>query len=164
MDQVITALHDPASLHVIHRYFAADCFNRCWEEIEKPERSDEDTDKMLTLAYASLWHWKQREDCRPVNLSIAYWQLSRVHSLAGDAHMARRFGDKCVAVGKANALDAFHVGYGYEALARAGLLEGDCKRAARDLAEADTCLGQITDAEERRALGDDLAALRERLA
>ena len=66
-----------------HRHFAATNFNRCWELIEKGERSPEDEEQMLLLAQSSLWHWTQRGDLEPDNLSIGHWQLSRVNALLG---------------------------------------------------------------------------------
>jgi hypothetical protein len=32
-----------------HRYFAADCFNKAWELIEKPDRTPDDDERMLRL-------------------------------------------------------------------------------------------------------------------
>ena len=61
-------------LQVAHRYFSATCFNQAWELIDKPERTAEEDEAMVQLSLASTWHWTQREDCTPANLSIGYWQ------------------------------------------------------------------------------------------
>jgi hypothetical protein len=53
-----------------YRYFAADCFNKAWELIEKADRTPEDDERMLRLAQASLWHWTERNDCDNTNLAI----------------------------------------------------------------------------------------------
>ncbi len=66
-----------------HRYFSAQCFNRAWELIRRIDRTELESEQMLLLAQASLWHWTQRPDCTPRNLSIGYWQLSRVFALLG---------------------------------------------------------------------------------
>lgn len=66
-----------------HRFFAADCFNRAWELIDKPDRTSDDDLRMISLAQASLWHWTERPDCTPRNLSIGYWQLSHIYSAVG---------------------------------------------------------------------------------
>ena len=66
-----------------HTYFAQECFNLSWDLIEKRERKPEETDLMIHLAHASLYHWSRCADCTDQNLSIGYWQLSRVYALAG---------------------------------------------------------------------------------
>jgi len=53
-----------------HHYFAAQCFNQTWDLLEKAHRSPEEGEQMLLLALASLWHWTQRDDSTPQNLSI----------------------------------------------------------------------------------------------
>jgi hypothetical protein len=147
----------------VHRQCSVECFNECWKYIEMPERSDEDIENMVLLAYASLWHWKRREDCQPVNLSTGYWQLSRVHALAGHGEQARLFGERCLDVGEANALDPFYVGYAHEALARAELTRGNAPVASGHLALARTWLTDVFDPEEIGLLMADLDELANRL-
>jgi hypothetical protein len=79
-----------------HRYFSADCFNRAWRLIDKSNRSQDEDEQMRLLTLASLWHWTQREDCSSRNLSIGYWQASRIHSILGRADEARRYGALCL--------------------------------------------------------------------
>ena len=79
-----------------HRYFSAECFNRTWDFINKPKRTAEDNQKMILLSLASLWHWTQRSDCTPTNLSIGYWQASRVYVLVGQVENARIYGQQKV--------------------------------------------------------------------
>jgi len=66
-----------------HRFFAADCFNKTWEFIEKPHRTQDEDEQMIRLAQASLWHWTNRADCKDMQLSIGHWLLARVQALAG---------------------------------------------------------------------------------
>jgi len=143
-----------------HKALSVSCFNECWNYLDKAERSPEDVEDMILLAYASLWHWKQRSDCQPVNLSIGYWQVSRVHAVAGHYQMARLFGDRCLEVSQKESLPPFYVGYAYEALARAELLNADSGLATGYLTAAESQLDLITDKEERGLLEVDLTALR----
>ena len=143
----------------IHAHFSAGCFNRCWGLIDKTNRSAEDVEDMLLLAHASLWHWKQRSDCKPLNLSIGYWQVSRVYALAGEYEMARLFGTKCLKVGQDNRLPPFYLGYAYEALARAELLDKTEDQAKELLAKAREELKRVADKEEEQLLGADLDSL-----
>ena len=83
-------------LQAAHKYFSAECFNRAWDYIDKPVRTSEEDDRMLQLSLASLWHWTQREDCTPTNLSIGYWQVARVYALMRQADNARHYGKLCL--------------------------------------------------------------------
>ena len=140
-----------------HRHFSAHCFNEAWTYIDKAERTPEDEEAMLRLALASHWHWTQREDFAPVNASIAYWQISRVFALMGQADNARRFGRRCLeAVGDDL---PFYRGFGYEALARAAAVAGDLGEAARLVALAREQAERVADEEERRMLLSDLETI-----
>lgn len=72
----------PEELGKMHARFAAACFNRAWNGIDKATRTPEEDEDMLSAAHASFWHWSQREDLTPQNRSVAYWQLSRVYALS----------------------------------------------------------------------------------
>ncbi|PQO47612.1 hypothetical protein [Blastopirellula marina] len=140
-----------------HRHFAAHCFNITWDLIDKSERSEAEQLQMLLQSAASLWHWTERDDCAPQNLSIGYWQLARVSALIGEANLARRFARTCLEVSPAE--DAFLVGFAYEALARAAATAGDQAEMERCLAEAKSTAANVEDAENRAALLADLATI-----
>lgn len=140
-----------------HRVFSAQCFNRTWELIDKPNRTPADDEQMLLRAYASLWHWTQRPDCTPQNLSIGYWLASRVHALLGEAAAARRFGK--LSLKAAETESAFHKAYAYEALARAAMTAEDRSQTEfyRQCAQAQ--LELIENPDERALLEGDLKSL-----
>ena len=140
-----------------HRYFAAECFNRAWDLIDKPDRTPEEDEDMIRLNQASLYHWSQREDCTNRNLSVGYWQASRIYALLGQADNARRYGELCLRYSQDE--DAFYLGYAYEALARAESVAGQGEKAARYLQDAHGQLAQISDAEERELLEKDLKTI-----
>jgi len=137
-----------------HRHFAADCFNRAWDFIEKATRTRDEDEQMIGLAHASLWHWTQREDCTAENLSAGYWQVSRVYALAGLTEQARRYAEMCLHVSRGEA--PFYLGYAHEALARAAARAGDPEEARRHLAQARRQAEAVTDDEGRKLLLDDL--------
>lgn len=140
-----------------HRFFSAECFNRAWDLIDKAERSPQEQEQMLLLPLASLWHWTQRPDCTPRNLSIGYWQASRACALLGQAENARWFAEKCLE----HSADEppFYLGYAHEARARAALVAGDRERLAQHLEKARELAAAVTDEDERTMLQRDLEAL-----
>jgi len=147
-----------------HQLFANDCFNKCWTIIDKKDKTAEDIENMLLLSYTSLWHWKQLQNCQPLNLSIGYWQISRAHVLAGQYQMARFFADKCLKVGLEKQLPPFYIAYAYEALARAEILNKNKKEAGEYLGKARQLSQQVTAEEEKHLLEADLAVVEKKLA
>ncbi len=140
-----------------HRHFSADCFNRTWTFIAKPDRTAAETEAMLLCALASLWHWTQRPDCTDRNLSIGHWQVSRAYALAGQGENAMRHGERSLALAEGS--PPFYIGYAHEAVARAALVLNDRKLLSDHLTEAQRCAAAVTDAEERRPLEQDLRSL-----
>ena len=140
-----------------NRFFAVHCFNAVWELLDKSDRTAAENDQMVRLAHASLWHWTQRPDCTPRNLSIGYWQVSRVYAVLEQPENARRYGQRC--------LDAtpedlpFYLGFAHESLARAAAVAGDQRRLREHLDEARRLAQLIEDEEERSMLTKDLDEL-----
>jgi tetratricopeptide (TPR) repeat protein len=140
-----------------HKFFSASCFNSAWELIEKSARTAEEDEQMIRLAQASVWHWTQRADVTNKNLSIGYWQLSRVYALAGQPDNALRYGHLCLEVSREET--PFCLGYAYEALARAAYLAKDTEQAQAYLAESRKLSQTIPNAEEKQLLENDLETI-----
>ena len=157
------AMPDPDRLQKLHQHFSASCFNLCWEFIDKADRTPEDMEDMMLVASASLWHWKQRDDCKPLNLPIGTWQMSRVYTLAGQHDLAKSFGERCLKVSLEGELPAFYPGYAYEALARAEIGQKQYPAARGYLEKADAQLADTKDKDEQGFLWADLDALRNML-
>ncbi len=138
----------------VHKHFSADCFNKAWELIDKPQRTDEENEKMVLLSQASLFHWVQRDDCTNQHKSIGYWQASRVHSLIKQSEAARNYGELCLKY--SDGLEPFFLGYAYEALARAELMAGNPYKMTEYLNQAKAEAEKVTDAESKKMLMDDL--------
>lgn len=113
---------------------------------------------MLHTAIASLWHWSQREDATPENLSVGYWQVSRVYNLIKQPNNARMYG--LHALKHAKDLGAFLKGYAYETLARAEMGSGNRVAMYYYLDKAREMAEQITDEEDRRLLLKDLESIK----
>lgn len=139
------------------RHFAAHCFNKTWEYIDNPNRSPDDDLAMLQTAMTSLWHWSEREDATPQNLSVGNWQVSRVFALLGQADNARRYAE--MSLRYAEGQEPFYAGFAYEALARAEMTAGNTDKMRDCLEKAFTLAGQVADEEDRKMLIDDLKSM-----
>lgn len=150
-------------LQAAHAYFAAHCFDACWALIDKPTRSVEEAEQLIALGHASLYHWTQRADLTPENLSIAHWLLSRSYAALGDAPMAQRYGGSCLRISVEGGVRPMLIGFAFEALARAALIVRDWQVVEENLKKADEILEQLTDEVEHKRLADDLAFVRDAL-
>jgi hypothetical protein len=147
-------------LQAANKYFSTECFNRAWDYIDKPRRSISDGDKMLQLSMASLWHWTQREDCTPTNLSVGYWQVSRAYALLRQPDQTRHYGQLCLDVSQQESVEPFYRGYAYEALARAERVADNEDEMEKYLIQAHQVATSITDPEGKKQLLKDLATIR----
>lgn len=144
-----------------HRQYAMQCFNECWDYIDKETRTDEDVAEMTLLANASLWHWTNSLDCTPENLSVGNWQVSRAYALAGHKELARQFAQRSLVIARDAELSPFYVGYAYEALARAEVISGTSEQVAEFLSKANAALAEVSSDEEQELLRADLQNLAE---
>jgi len=140
-----------------HNFFSAYCFNKAWEFMEKPDRTPEEDEEMVLLSHTSLWHWRQREDCQSANLSVGYWQASRIHSILGQAEEAKRYGQLCLQHSQEET--PFLLAYAFEALARAERVAGNGLMAAKYRAEAERLADSVDDIEGRKLLLNDLQTI-----
>jgi len=148
---------DTPDLQPFHKQFSVGCFNSTWDLIDKTDRTSPDEITMLLRAMTSLWHWTQRADCTPRNLSVGYWQVSRVLTLIGQGDLAWKFAELCCDSSSPD--EPFYLAYAHEALARAASLLGHTDAARHHLAEAHRLAETVPDPTDREPLLKDLASI-----
>jgi hypothetical protein len=146
----------PFDAALAHKQFSAHCFNATWELLDLTERTESEQREMLSRSLASLWHWRQRADVTPKNLSIGCWQVARVCAVIGEPRLAARFAEESLDTAGD---DLFLRGYALEGLARAAMMSGDVERAGQLVEEARALAGRLLAAGEREALLADLATV-----
>lgn len=146
-------------LTAAHRYFAVECFNHAWDLIDKAERTPDEDEQMLRLSLASTWHWSQRADCTPTNLSVGLWQTARIYTMLGQVENARRYGMLCLKTSQEEGVEAFALSYAYEALARVEMVAGNRAKMEIYLAQARQVAEGIGDEEDRQQLMNDLETI-----
>ena len=146
-------------LQSAHKYFSASSFNSAWDLIENSERSDEQDREMLRLSFASLYHWTQREDVKDTNLSVAYWQISRIYALLNQAENARRYAELSLDKLDDALAEPFLTAYAYEALARAAMVAGRTDLIYTYKAQAENLLEKIVSTQEREMIAADLETI-----
>ena len=141
-------------IEAANKHFAADCFNKAWELIDADDRSPEQDEQMIRLNQASMFHWTQRPDCTGKNLSIGYWQASRINAILGRHKAAVHYGQLALDYSADEA--PFYKGYAHEALARAETGAGKGDAAREHLVQARSFADQVEDTEDRTLLLEDL--------
>lgn len=146
-----------------HKKFSVQCFNDCWKYIAKPNRSKSDNEMMVALAYSSYFHWKSRSDVSLKNVSISYWQLSRVYTLIDDYKQSIYYARRCRDVSKKGNLSSFYKAYAYEAMARAEITQKNYSKARELLSAMNSQMNNVKDAFEINLLKDDYHDLKSKL-
>ena len=121
-------------LHDIHRKFAVELFNMTWDLMEKSDRSQLETDRMIHAAHASRYHWEVIG--QPVNLARGEWQISRVYAILQRAEPCLYHAKRCHQITLDNDLHDFDLAFAYEAMARAYHLSGDVQETVKFLSLA----------------------------
>jgi len=140
-----------------HKYFAVCLFNFVWSLLDQDQRTEEEEDRMLHAAHASRYHWGVVG--QPSNLGIGEWQISRVYAVLGRAEPSHYHAQKYLDLAVKHELGAFHLGFAYEALARAAAVAGNHADRDRFLALAREQVNAIPDQEDRELLISDLATI-----
>ena len=137
-----------------HEQCARALFNFAWTLIEKPDRSDDETELMISAAHASALHWLQVGT--PLNFARSQWQISRAYAVAGRGEPALHHARRCLSICQEHGFADFDLAFAYEALARAHALAGEPGEAQRFVDLAREAGGRIEDEEDRQHLFEDL--------
>jgi DNA-binding transcriptional MerR regulator len=150
----------PASVSLepaLQRRTAADLFNFTWTLLEKPDRTDRETDLMVHAAHASRFMWEEIGE--PVNHARGEWQIARVYAVADRPEPALHHARRCLAIVEEHGVGDFDLACAYEALARAYATGGERDAAARYEALGREAAARIADADDRDLVVSDLDAL-----
>lgn len=140
-----------------HKSFAVSAFNGAWNLVDKADRSSDDDRQMLTLAFASRWHWGEVGTTE--NRVIADWQVAHVASLLGQAPLALTFAQAGYDVARREEQPDWLRASTAEGLARAHAAAGDRTSYEIYATEARTLCEQLDEDEDRELILGQLAAI-----
>lgn len=139
------------------RALAVWCFNRAWDLMEKPDRSPADDDEMLSVAFASRFHWSRVGTAQ--NFARSEWQIARVYTVLGRAPEALRHSERCLEITEQAGLRDFDLAFAYEGMARSLALSGRLEEARAFARRASEAAAEVVEEDDRRILMADLATL-----
>ena len=137
-----------------HRYFAADFFNKCWDLIDKADRTVEDDLQMIHRAHASRAHWQVVGT--PDNHAVGEWQISHVYAILNKLEPAMYHAQACLDICQKNQIGGFNLGFAYEALARAEYMIGNQDQAEKYINLGKTAANDVKKIEDRNYLLKEL--------
>ena len=82
----------PFDLHGAQRWFAVELNNLAWDLLAKPNRSREETERMLHAAHASVYHWLAAGN--ELNQLRGGILLANVYAAAGAAERALHYAEE----------------------------------------------------------------------
>lgn len=143
---------DAESLQEHHHKFSAAAHNQAADILYSENPEQDETDRLIELAHVAYWHWTQRTDKQPQNISVALWVLSRAYSANGFGDKALGYAQHSLATIENEYLLPSFYGYSHEALARAYLLLGDNVRAEESLTTARSFLERVPNPQAKEYL------------
>jgi hypothetical protein len=138
----------PFDLPKAQRWFAIECNNGAWELLDKPNRSADETERLLHVAHASVHHWLAAGNA--LNHLRGVVLLANVYAGAGLPEGACFFADKALVLSAAagDTQTTFDRATTLAAAARAYSISGDGPRAKEFLDLAQQAAAKL-DADER---------------
>ncbi len=149
--------------NLTHKQLATECFNNVWDLLEKTDHTENETEEMIHQCHTSYWHWTQVHDHTEQNLSIGYWQLSRVYAVAKKREQALYYAERCVEISKDAELAPFYIAYGYEALARSYILLSQKEQAKEAIIQVKRYTELVKIEQSKNLLLEDLADLMKKI-
>jgi hypothetical protein len=130
-----------------HKKYAVECFNRTWDLIDNSDRTNEETQSMITMAHASRFHWG--EIGSPLEFARGDWQISRVYAICGEGELAYMYANSSLNHCLENAIGDFDLAFAYEALARSAAILGHQKQQQKYYQLAMEAARSISDKDNR---------------
>jgi hypothetical protein len=144
---------DPES----QRKLGIELFNYVWTLLEKEDRTERESERMIDAAHASRFFWENVGE--PANHARGEWQISRAYATAGRAEPALYHAQRCLELCETHGIADFDLAYAYEALARAHGLAGNADALTRFRDLAYEAAEQVAEDEDRELVISDLATL-----
>jgi len=141
------------------RKLAVATFNRVWELLELPTRTQAEVDEMIHAAHVSCYAWSQVG--ASANGARGEWQCARVYATLGRAEPALWHARRCLELTEAggDGFEDWDLPGAHQAMAHAHLAAGEVEEARRWAALAREGAARIEDAEDRELVEDQIAEL-----
>ena len=141
-----------------HQDVAVELYNTAWELLDSPDRTIAQDDEVLTLAFASRYHWAEAGG-GDEQLAVGDWFIGHVAAHLGLSALAVRFSGRALDRVESLGIGGWLLASAYEGMARAHACAGDTEGRARYTALAEAALDGIDDPEEREVIEEQLRSI-----
>lgn len=142
---------------VDHRAIAVESYNRCWDLLERSDRSQDEDFELLTSAFVSRYHWSFAGG--PEQWAVSDWMVSRAAADIGEGSLSLAFALR--ANDSVRGFDApdWLVASAAEGVARAFAAHGNERERDEWLNTAENLVVAIADQEDRELIASQLATV-----
>ncbi len=145
--------HQPDfDIDTAHRWFGIEFNNGIFPLLEKADRTDDETEEMIALAYASTLHWRKHSKHSIANSARGENMIATTLTYAGRKegalHHAHRNYD--IVFNNVNDVADFDITYALMVMARALALNGDIDKAREYYDECEKSIEAIKDDEDKK--------------
>ncbi len=140
-----------------HYWFGVEFNNRIYPLLEKSGRTDEETEVMIAMAYASTLHWSKFSKHTLANKARGENMVATALTYAGRKesaiHHAKRNYD--IVFNNKNEMADFDISYALMVMARALALNGDITKAKEYSEDCRKSIDAIKDPEDKKIVESD---------
>ena len=130
--------------------------NQTWDLLGEIDRNDDDDERMVYFAKASLYHWRKSSQFEPVNEQRGQWLLARVFAVLNRGDEALSHAENCMDITVNESLKGFDLAYAYECKARAYAALGKPEKMNKCFLNAKATGDTIKNDEDRKLFFSDL--------
>lgn len=148
----------PFDTDTAHRWFGVEYNNAIFPLLEKAERTQEETERMIAMAYASLLHWSSYTKHTAANRARGEYMISTANSYAGRKEAALHHARRCYEITyiSKNEMADFDFSYANMACARALALNGETDEAKKFYDACMKSAKEVKDAEDKKIVLSDM--------
>ncbi len=140
-----------------HKKLAQETFNAVWDLLDRADRTEYETLRMIHMAHASLFHWSYAGEA--VNMARGEWQVSRVYCVANMPESALYHAKRSLEICQNADIGGFDLAFGYEAVARAQKLAGNLPEAGELILKAKEAAELIEKEEDKKYFLNELLTI-----
>lgn len=141
-----------------HRWFGIEFNNGIFPLLEKADRTEEETERMIAMAYAAAHHWRSYSQCKPANSARAEYMIATALTFAGRKEQAMHHARQAfhLVFDNINEMSDFDISYAYMAMSRAWALSGEHANAREYYEKCLKSIEEIKDPEDKEIVVKDL--------
>ncbi len=141
-----------------HHWFGVEFNNGIFPLLEKNDRTDDETEKMIQMAFASTLHWNSYSGGKIANNARGVNMIATTFTYAGMKEAALYYANRNhdIVFSNLNSVAVFDVSYSLMVMARANALNGNFREAKKYYDECIRSIEEIKDKEDKDIVVSDL--------